>query len=92
VRRCSGLAFQGRNRSSAGPVSGLPPLRAHSSRQAVKIGRGVEADHLGGAGNGPDHGGVPRSVAVMGTAGVLPGHDRASDHRLEAAMSSSWAA
>ena len=30
--RSSGLAFQGRNRSSAGPVRGLPPLRPHSSR------------------------------------------------------------
>ena len=36
----------------------------------------------GGAGDGPDHGGVPRSVAVMGAAGVLPGHDWASDHPL----------
>ena len=32
VRRSSGLAFQGRNRSSAIPVRGLPPLRPHSSR------------------------------------------------------------
>jgi hypothetical protein len=32
VRRSSGLAFQGRKRSSAGPVSGFPPLRPHSSR------------------------------------------------------------
>src|SRR5260370_16765375 len=35
VWRSSGLAFQGRNRSSAGPVSGFPPLRPHSSRYAV---------------------------------------------------------
>ena len=32
VRRSSGLAFQGRNRSSAFPLSGFPPLRPHSSR------------------------------------------------------------
>ena len=32
VRRSSRLAFQGRNRSSVGPVSGLPPWRPHSSR------------------------------------------------------------
>ena len=32
VRRSSGLAVQGRNRSSAFPVSGFPPLRPHSSR------------------------------------------------------------
>ncbi len=36
VRRSSGLAFQGRNRSSAGPDRGFPPLRPHSSRQAVR--------------------------------------------------------
>ena len=30
--RSSGLAVQGRNRSSAGPVRGFPPLRPHSSR------------------------------------------------------------
>jgi hypothetical protein len=29
---------------------------------------------------GPDHGGVPRVVAVMGAASVLPGHKRASEH------------
>ena len=32
ARRSSGLAFQGRNRSSAFPLSGFPPLRPHSSR------------------------------------------------------------
>ena len=32
VRRSSGLAFQGRKRSSARPASGFPPLRPHSSR------------------------------------------------------------
>ena len=32
VRRSSGLAFQGRNRSSARPVRGFPRLRPHSSR------------------------------------------------------------
>ena len=30
--RSSGLAVQGRNRSSAGPVGGFPPLRPHRSR------------------------------------------------------------
>ena len=32
ARRSPGPAFQGRNRSSAGPVRGFPPLRPHSSR------------------------------------------------------------
>jgi transcriptional regulator with XRE-family HTH domain len=32
ARRSPGLAFQGRNRSRAGPVRGFPPLRPHSSR------------------------------------------------------------
>jgi hypothetical protein len=36
LRRSSGLAFQGRKRSSACPVRGLPPLRPHSSRYAVR--------------------------------------------------------
>src|ERR1017187_5516076 len=35
VRRSSGLAFQGRKRSSARPARGFPPLRPHSSREAV---------------------------------------------------------
>jgi hypothetical protein len=30
--RSSGLAVHGRNRSSAGPASGFPPLRPHSSK------------------------------------------------------------
>ena len=41
--------------------------------------RAADMQRAGGAGDGPDHGGVPRSVAVMGAAGVLPGHDRAPD-------------
>ena len=43
MRRCSGLAFQGRNRSSALPVSGLPPLRPHLSKVGGEIGQDVEA-------------------------------------------------
>src|SRR6266516_7097418 len=35
VRRSPGLAFQGRKRSGSGPARGFPPLRPHSSRQAV---------------------------------------------------------
>src|SRR5208283_5994618 len=35
VRRSSGLAFHGRNRSSVWPASGFPPLRPHSSKYAV---------------------------------------------------------
>src|ERR1019366_3432902 len=35
VRRSSGLAFQGRNRPSAWPASGFPPLRPHASEEGV---------------------------------------------------------
>ena len=44
--------------------------------------RGLRLAIWMGGGDGPDDGGVPGGVPVMGAAGVLPGDDRASDHAL----------
>jgi hypothetical protein len=57
------LAFQGRNRSSADPVSGLRPFRWHAPGVGGEPGHAVEADDLGGGGDGSDDGGVPGVTA-----------------------------
>ena len=44
-----------------------------------QAGQDVQPGHLGGGGDGPDGGGVPGGVPVMGAAGVLPGDGGASD-------------
>ena len=61
---------------------GFPAVAAAFVEVGGEPGQEVQAGHLGGGGDGPDHGGVPGGVPVAGAAGVLPGHDRAADHSL----------
>ena len=71
VRRSSGLAFQGRN----GPGrrgEGFPAVAAAFVEVGGEPGQDVEAGHLDGGGDGPDHGGEAGGVPVTGAACVLP--------------------
>jgi len=64
VRRSAGLAFQGRKRSRSGPARGFPPFAAAFAEVGGEPGQEVQAGHLGGGGDGPDHGGV-RAVSPL---------------------------
>src|SRR5713226_8376666 len=57
-----------------------PAVAAAFVEVCGQVGQDVQPGHLGGGGDGPDDGGVPGGVPVMGAAGVFPGDDRASDH------------
>ena len=66
-------AFQ---RLPAERLAAVPPAFVEVGGQ---VGEQVQRGHPGGRGDGPDHGGVPGGVPVMGAAGVLPGHDRPAE-------------
>jgi hypothetical protein len=57
----------------------LPAVAAAFVEVGDEIGEDVQAGHLRGCGDGPDHGGVAGRVTVAGAADVLPGHDGAAD-------------
>jgi hypothetical protein len=66
VWRSPGLAFQGRTRSKVRAGEGFPAVAAAFVEVGGEPGQEVQAGHLGGGGDGPDHGGVRGGVPVAG--------------------------